>query len=114
MNESPIVKGAGEGSDGAVEIRSGSVPRIKSAIGRIRVTVQVVLGVVRMSVHEMSALEHGAVISLDRRIGEPVDILVNGRAIGRGEIAVKEQDQERFAVSITELFDAAAPDQEEP
>ena len=57
----------------------------RSAIGRIPVAVQVVLGTARMAIQEMSELDRGAVVMLDRRVGDPVDILVNGKLIGRGE-----------------------------
>ena len=42
-------------------------------------------------------------ISLDRRIGEPVDITVNGRVVARGEVVVVEDDNSRFGVSLTEI-----------
>jgi flagellar motor switch protein FliN/FliY len=48
-------------------------------------------------------LNEGAIISLDRRIGEPVDLVVNGRLIGRGEITVMEDDETRFGIRLTEV-----------
>ena len=88
-----------EGSRGALQ----SSP----ALRRIPVTVQIVLGAAKLSLAEVAALKKGGVVRLDRRIGEPVDVLVNGRAIGRGEIVVVEGDDARFAVSITEILDGA-------
>jgi flagellar motor switch protein FliN len=70
---------------------------------RIPVTVQVVLGSSMMPVSNLLKLGRGAVIALDRRVGEPVDVVVNGRIIARGEIVVIEEDNSRFGVSLTEI-----------
>ncbi|MDE2361472.1 MAG: FliM/FliN family flagellar motor switch protein [Hyphomicrobiales bacterium] len=72
-------------------------------IARIPLTMQIVLGSTQMTVREMAQLEPGAVIPLDRKVGEPVEILINGRVIALGDIAVTEGDDPRFAVSITQL-----------
>lgn len=69
----------------------------------IPVEVQIVLGSTEMPVSELMALEKGSTVSLDRRIGEPVDIVVNGRRIARGEITLLEQDTSRFGVRLTEI-----------
>jgi flagellar motor switch protein FliN/FliY len=70
---------------------------------RIPVTVQVVLGSSSMPVSNLLKLGRGAVVPLDRRVGEPVDIIVNGRIIARGEVVVVEDDNSRFGVSLTEI-----------
>jgi len=70
---------------------------------RIPVTVQVVLGSSSMQVSNLLKLGRGAVVPLDRRVGEPVDIIVNGRIIARGEVVVVEDDNSRFGVSLTEI-----------
>ena len=77
------------------------------ALGRIPVHVQVILGCVTMSIADVSALGPGEIVRLDRKIGEPVDILVNGRLFGRGDIAVLEGDAPRFAISVTEIVEAS-------
>src|SRR5690606_25260677 len=73
----------------------------------IPVEVQIVLGAAEMSVSELMALQKGSTVSLDRRIGEPVDIVVNGRRIARGEITLLEHDPSRFGVKLTEIAGAA-------
>jgi flagellar motor switch protein FliN len=73
------------------------------AILRIPVSVQVVLGSAMMPVSNLLKLGRGAVIPLDHRVGEPVDIIVNGRVIARGEIVVVEDDNSRLGVSLTEI-----------
>ncbi|WP_336057452.1 flagellar motor switch protein FliN [Nitratireductor sp. CH_MIT9313-5] len=69
----------------------------------IPVEVQIVLGSAEMPVSELMALQKGSTVSLDRRIGEPVDIVVNGRRIARGEITLLESDPSRFGVKLTEI-----------
>jgi flagellar motor switch protein FliN/FliY len=74
------------------------------AILRIPVTVQVVLGSAVMPVSNLMKLGRGTVISLDQRVGEPVDIVVNGRIVARGEVVVADEETSRFGVSLTELL----------
>jgi flagellar motor switch protein FliN/FliY len=74
---------------------------------RIPVIVQVVLGSATMPVSNLLKLGRGAVIPLDHRVGEPVDVVVNGRVIARGEIVVVEDDNSRFGVSLTEIVGPA-------
>ncbi len=75
----------------------------------IPVEVQIVLGKSRMKVSSLMQLDEGATISLDRRIGESVDVMVNGRMIGRGEITVLENDETRFGVKLTEIIGTTKP-----
>ena len=55
-------------------------------------------------------LGRGAIGPLDHRVGEPVDVVVNGRVIARGEVVVVEDDNSRFGVSLTEIVGPAAAD----
>jgi len=70
----------------------------------IPIDVQIVLGTSRMQVSSLMGLEEGAIIGLDKRIGEPVDIMVNGRRIARGEITIMEGDDTRFGVKLLEVL----------
>jgi flagellar motor switch protein FliN/FliY len=70
---------------------------------RIPVSVQVVLGSATMPVSGLVKLGRGAVIPLDRRVGEPVDVVVNGRVIARGEVVVMDEGTSRFGISLTEV-----------
>lgn len=69
----------------------------------IPVTVQVVLGSAMMPISNLLKLGRGAVVALDHRVGEPVDVVVNGRIVARGEIVIVEDDNSRFGVSLTEI-----------
>lgn len=77
-----------------------------SVIMNIPVDVQIVLGSTEMPVSELVALQKGSTVALDRRIGEPVDVVVNGRKIARGEITVLESDPSRFGIRLTEIITA--------
>ena len=78
-------------------------------IMNIPVEVQIVLGSTEMPVSELMALQKGSTVSLNRRIGEPVDVVVNGRRIARGEITVLEDDPSRFGIKLTEIITSAKP-----
>lgn len=63
------------------------------------------IGRTRMTISELLTLSPGTVVELDRPVGSPADVLVNGRLFARGEVVVVDED---FAIRITEIVDAAA------
>jgi flagellar motor switch protein FliN/FliY len=71
------------------------------AIYDIPVQVSVVLGKTTMQVSQLLKLGRGAVIELDRKVGEPIDIFVNNRLVARGEVVVVE---DRIGVTMTEII----------
>lgn len=73
-------------------------------IMNIPVEVQIVLGSTDMAVSELLALQKGSTVALNRRVGEPVDVTVNGRRIARGEITVLDNDPSRFGIRLTEII----------
>ncbi|MDN5928771.1 MAG: flagellar motor switch protein FliN [Hyphomicrobiales bacterium] len=78
--------------------------RNNAIIMNIPVDVQIMLGSTEMPVSELMALQKGSTVALDRRIGEPVDVVVNGQKIARGEITVLDNDPSRFGVKLTEII----------
>lgn len=90
--------GGGEAHAGA----EGGGPSLDT-IMRIPVTVKIVLGSASMSVAALLKLGRGALIPLDRKIGEPVDVVVNDRVVARGEVVVMDDDPSRFGISLTEV-----------
>ena len=82
------------------------------AILSIPVTVQVVLGSTSLPVAGLMKLARGAIVSLDQRVGDPVDVVVNGTVIARGEIVVVDEASQRFGVSLLEVV--AGPGLERP
>lgn len=70
------------------------------AVYDIPVQVTAVLGTCTMPVHKLLKLGRGAVVELDRRIGEAVDIYVNNRLIARGEVVIVG---EHIGITMTEI-----------
>ena len=73
------------------------------AVSDIPVSISVVLGKTSMQVHQLLKLGRGAVVELDRKVGEPVDIFVNNRLVARGEVVVVE---DKIGVTMTEIMKA--------
>jgi flagellar motor switch protein FliN/FliY len=87
-----------------------AAPGNMDMIMRIPVSVRVVLGSATMPVSSLAKLGRGAVIPLDRRVGEPVDVVVNGRVIARGEVVVMDEGSNRFGLKLTEVIGPSAAD----
>ena len=79
---------------------TGSVKDLE-AVYDIAVTVSAVLGKATMQVSQLLKLGRGAVVELDRRLGEAIDIYVNNRLIARGEVVMV--DDTRLGVTMTEI-----------
>ncbi|CAA6603928.1 MAG: flagellar motor switch protein FliN [Alphaproteobacteria bacterium] len=73
------------------------------AVYDIPVQVSAVLGKATMQVHQLLKLGRGAVVELDRKVGEAIDIYVNNRLVARGEVVVVE---DRLGVTMTEIIKA--------
>ena len=71
------------------------------AVYDIPVQVSAVLGKTTMQVSQLLKLGRGAVIELDRKVGEAIDIYVNNRLVARGEVVVVE---DRLGVTMTEII----------
>jgi flagellar motor switch protein FliN/FliY len=71
------------------------------AVSDIPVNISVVLGRTSMQVQQLLKLGRGAVVELDRKVGEPVDILVNNRMVAKGEVVVVE---DKIGVTMTEII----------
>ncbi|HKM61707.1 MAG TPA: flagellar motor switch protein FliN [Acidisphaera sp.] len=74
------------------------------AVYDIPVTVSAVLGKSTMQVSQLLKLGRGAVVELDRKIGEAIDIYVNNRLVARGEVVMV--DENRLGVTMTEIVKA--------
>lgn len=89
---------------------AGGDSRHLASILRIPVAVQVMLGSATMPVADLMKLGKGAVVALDHGIGEPVDVVVNGRVVARGEMVVLEDDPSRVGVKLTEIVSSTGTD----
>jgi flagellar motor switch protein FliN len=74
------------------------------AVYDIPVTVSAVLGKTTMQVNQLLKLGRGAVVELDRKLGEAIDIYVNNRLVARGEVVMV--DETRLGVTMTEIVKA--------
>jgi flagellar motor switch protein FliN/FliY len=67
----------------------------------VPVNISAVLGRAHLSVAQLLKLGPGAVLELDRKVGEAIDIYVNNRLVARGEVVVID---ERLGVTMTEII----------
>ena len=69
----------------------------------VAVTLALEVGRARMSVRDLLQLAPGSVVELDRLAGEPLDVLVNGVRVARGEVVVVN---EKFGIRLTDVVSA--------
>ena len=70
------------------------------AVYDVPVQVSAVLGKATMEVSQLLKLGRGAVVELDRKVGEAIDIYVNNRLVARGEVVIVD---DRLGVTMTEI-----------
>jgi flagellar motor switch protein FliN/FliY len=95
-----------------VRVRSEALPAATprniegrlSRLNEVEMTLTVEIGRTRMPIRTVLGLEVGAVVELDRAVGAPADVLLNGRLIAHGEVVVVDQE---FAVRVTRILDSA-------
>ena len=71
------------------------------SISNIPVEMSAVLGTCKIEVSQLLKLGRGAVVTLDRKVGEPIDILVNNRLVAKGEVIIVEN---KIGVTLTEII----------
>jgi flagellar motor switch protein FliN/FliY len=86
----PLQPATGAGGDGADLRRLHDVP----------VELAVEIGRTRMTIGQTLDLRPGSVVSLNRLAGEPVDLLINGKPIARGEVVVIDEE---FGLRVTDV-----------
>jgi flagellar motor switch protein FliN/FliY len=69
----------------------------------VPVELAVEVGRTKMTIREALALGPGSIVTLNRLAGEPVDLLVNGKPIARGEVVVIDEE---FGLRVTEVLGA--------
>ena len=74
------------------------------AVYNIPVKVSAILGKANMTVSQLMKLNKGAIIELDRKVGEAIDIYVNNNLVARGEVVVVD---EKLGITMTEIVKAA-------
>ncbi|GAB6280351.1 MAG: hypothetical protein STSR0007_04150 [Thermovirga sp.] len=125
MTSSEITPGGGKtAGEEQIEARPTNFPRMdQSGIGEmhsnmgesridllmdIPIKVTVVLGNAQKTIGEIVFLEPGAIVELDRIVGEPVDVLANGKLVFKGEVVVID---ENFGVRVVEIIKPSAKKQ---
>lgn len=83
-------------------------PESRRAIFSVPVEVVVSVGKARPAIGDLINMRRDAVIMLDRRIDEPVDIRIGDRVIARGELQELEDGSGRLGVRMTEIVDGVA------
>ncbi|WP_246838594.1 flagellar motor switch protein FliN, partial [Leptospira stimsonii] len=98
-------------SAGSMSVKSVAFPNLGTASGAsstpnlnllmdVQMSVTVELGRTKMYIKDILGLGEGSIIELDKLAGEPVDLLVNGKLIAKGEVVVID---ENFGVRVTDI-----------
>ncbi|MBR0657606.1 flagellar motor switch protein FliN [Plastoroseomonas arctica] len=93
-------------ADAARDVALSPTPDLE-AVYDIPVQITAVLGRATMQVSQLLKLGRGAVVELDRKLGEAVDIYVNNRLIARGEVVMVEDN--RIGITMTEIVKSDRP-----
>jgi flagellar motor switch protein FliN/FliY len=103
LNELPDGQAAAGPADAAPDEDPNAPHSAKDleAVYDIPVQVSAVLGKTTMQVNQLLKLGRGAVVELDRKVGEAIDIYVNNRLVARGEVVIVD---ERLGVTMTEII----------
>jgi flagellar motor switch protein FliN/FliY len=90
-------------SDSSADADGSDFGAHSAMIMGLPVMMKVVLGSAKMPVATLAKLAKGSVVKLDKMVGDPVDILINGRLIARGEVVVLNEGSSRFGVVLTQV-----------
>ena len=107
--ETAIDSGPVDDVNGASQEDSNDLPLSSQdleAVYDIPVQVSAVLGKSTMQVSQLLKLGRGAIVELDRKVGEAIDIYVNNRLVARGEVVVVE---DRLGITMTEIIKSDQP-----
>lgn len=78
------------------------------AMMRVPMDVSIVLGKTKMPVAQVLKLGRGAVIELDKKIGEPVEVMIHDRIVARGNLV--KVSEGRLGVTLTEIVKDWVPE----
>lgn len=101
-SDAPV--GAAEEAEETARAGTGQPPtnaKELEAVYEVPIQVSAVLGKANIPVSQLLKLGRGAVVELDRKVGEAIDIYVNNRLVARGEVVVVE---DRLGVTMTEII----------
>lgn len=101
LNDEPVLRKDNGGEDFDIPTSTSDL----EAVYNIPVKVSAILGKSRMKVSQLMKLNKGAVIELDRKVGEAIDIYVNNNLVARGEVVVVD---DKLGITMTEIVKSAA------
>lgn len=90
-----------QGDEARGDGQSGPTVERLSAVFDVPVQLSAVLGRSSMPVNQLLRLGRGAVVELDRKVGEPIDIYVNNRLVARGEVLIVD---DHLGITMTEII----------
>jgi|GEM_PF-2740507 len=94
-NDDPATATAGVSTDETKTSKS------IDAMLNVGMNVQIVLGYSKMPISDLLTLSRGSVIELDKKIGEPVDLIINQSLVARGDLI--KVGENRIGISLTEI-----------
>ena len=94
VNQEPLLSKEG------IEEKEDTNVKDLEAIYDIPVKVSAILGKTKIKVNKLLGLNKGAIIELDKKVGEAIDIYVNNRLVARGEVVVVE---DKLGITMTEI-----------
>ncbi len=86
-----------------VETEQIRMPGLPNAVLRIPVSVQVIIGTVRLPLSQVAQLAPGTTLALEEKLGAPSKVLVNGREVAEGDLFVVDVDTGRLGLTITRV-----------
>lgn len=90
---------------GEQDAKANAASEQMEAMYEIPVKITAIIGTATMPVNQLLKLGRGAVVELDRKLGEAVDIYANNRLIARGEVVVV--DDNHIGVTMTEILSSS-------
>ena len=99
-----LVDPAGEQLEAELDAALAAADADLARLHAVPVELAVEIGRTRMTIGDTLGLGPGSIITLNRMAGEPVDLLVNGRPIARGEVVVIDEE---FGLRVTEVVGSA-------
>lgn len=98
-----LEKAIGELQDVVSQDRAAAGAGLSVTLRGIPLEVQAVIGRAEISVAELNRLEKGSTVALNSRVGDPVDIFVNGVKVATGQMQVSEEEPDRFAFKVIDV-----------
>lgn len=108
MSEMDYEKFEDEATPQEDEVDTSEKGKNIDAMMRVSMDVRIVLGETKMPVAQVLKLGRGAVIELDKKIGEPVEVMIHDRVVARGNLV--KVSEGRLGVTLTEIVKDYVPE----